>query len=215
MTSVPDAANAGDQQGHDADGAWPLDHHQISGLHCRLFHQGIVGYADWLGERGVFIGHVLRHPVQDRRAGFHIASHRTVGQRAVAQTVGTEIVVAAQAVDANRADLRGGLHRHAVSYPPIGDVVAHIDNDTGKFVAQHERQPHLPGLLIAPHMHIRAAHAGGLDLHQHLLRPDLRFRHVPHLHFLIAVSEFGNRFHWTDSLCFVLNSSRSNASHGR
>ena len=56
-------------KGHDTDWPRPLNNHQVTRFHGRLFDQRIVGYTDWFGERGVLVGHVFRHAMQDLRTG--------------------------------------------------------------------------------------------------------------------------------------------------
>ena len=106
------------QQRHDADGTGSLDHHQVAGLHRRGFlDQGVVGHADRLGQRGVLEGHVVGDVVQDLGAGGDVAGEGAIGQRAVAQAIGAEVVVAGQAVDTLAADRGRGLAGHAVARP--------------------------------------------------------------------------------------------------
>ncbi len=98
----------------------------VAGLDGALFHQRVDRHADRLGQRGVFKGDVVRDVVQDLGAGRHIIGHGAVDQVAVAQAVGAQIVVAAQAVDALSADLGRGLARHPVADGKAGDCRAHF-----------------------------------------------------------------------------------------
>ena len=196
------AADAGDLEGHDTDRAGALDDDEVTGFHGGFFDEGVVGDADRFGQRGVLVGDVVGYAVEDLGAGGNIAGHGAVGKGAVAEAVGAKVVVAAEAVDAGVAHFGGGFDGDSVADFPAGDFVADVDDYAGEFVAEDEREGDFPRLHIAPHVDVGAAYAGGFDLDHDLVKSHLGFGDVAYFDFFIAVTVFGNCFHWGDSLYF-------------
>ena len=61
------AAEFGHEERHHADGSGSLDDDGIARADDgRLLHQGVVGDANWLGQRGLLEGHVVGNMMQDR-----------------------------------------------------------------------------------------------------------------------------------------------------
>ena len=144
----------------------------------------------------MLVGHVVGHAMEDLGAGGDVAGHGAVGEGAVAEAVGTEVVVAAETVNAGVADFGGGFDGDSVADFPAGDFVADVDDYAGELVAEHERKGDFPGLHIAPHVDVGAAYAGCFDLDHDLVKSHLGFGDVANFNFLIAVTVFGNCFHW-------------------
>jgi hypothetical protein len=69
--------------------------------------------------------------------------------------------------------------------PPVANLISLADDDTGELVAQGDGPPML--LLIPPDMQVTPADADGTDLHQEVVRPHLRFGHIPHAHTLFSI----------------------------
>jgi hypothetical protein len=71
----------------------------------------------------------------------------------------------------------GGIERDAISNPDTLYAVAGLDHDSGSFMPHNEWRNPPSGAPVVP-VNVASADTASLDAHQHVVRPDRRFRHV-------------------------------------
>ena len=173
VTSVAPKATR-DLRGELADRPRAGDQHAVARAHAALaarpdadrqgLHQRAHVVRQRVGQREGEVlvdGHEVRERAVDRRRG---EEHH----------VGAEVVAAGAALGAAAAgDAR--LERHAVARAMAGHLRADLDDAPGGLVPEHHRRAHdeVADAAVLVVVDVRAAHADGGDLDEHLARPRL------------------------------------------
>lgn len=163
---------AGHLDAKEANGPGAEDGYEIAGADARLFHQGVVGHAEGLGEGRIGQGHARGHVVEDLLADGHIAGESAVLGEAEGAALGADVVLTGAAEAAGAAGVGMGLGGHPVAHGKAAHLGAHLDDHTRELVAQDERRPQLVRYLVVVDVDFAAADAARLDLDEHLVGAD-------------------------------------------
>src|SRR5674476_1575501 len=182
----------------DPDRPRSLDHDERARLHARPLHDGVVGDGVRLRQRGYVEGDALGDAVQYPRFGHDILGHGPVARQSVPLALRAEVVTPGAAQRARAADRRGRLAYDAFADRPAFDTRADRRDDTGRLMAEHDRQllHRALALRVVPHMDVRAAYPHRVHTDEHLPGGGDRVRILADLDRVSFVRVLHKGLHW-------------------